>query len=135
MNTTEALKKIEDEIKVRDLEIAEIHEGKQHKMSKNITLTEWNHYPMIEKQKVMRNIFRQISIFEDHYELHFLNNETLSIPKCLHGKRFLNPDIHFFEISPDYRKIQIVLKAPTLNSFSRKRILFENEKISVFLLL
>lgn len=134
-HAVEQLKKIEDEIKVRDLEIAEIHEGKQHKMSKNITLTEWNHYPMIEKQKVMRNIFRQISIFEDHYELHFLNNETLSIPKCVHGKRLLNPDIHFFEISPDYRKMQIVLKAPTLNSFSRKRILFENEKISVFLLL
>ena len=133
-HAVEQLKKIEDEIKVRDFEIAEIHGEKQQKMTKNITLAEWNHFPMPEKQKVMRNIFRRISIFEDHYELHFLNNETFSIPKCLHGKRFLNPEIHSFNISPDYRKMQIILKVPYLGSSFRKKILFKNEKIGVFFL-
>ena len=135
MNTAASqLQTLEDEIKIKEMELAELHAGTRGQLPRRVTLTEWNHYPMPEKQKIMRSVFHRISIFEDHYELHLSNKDTFSIPKYPHGKRLFNPEVHRFEILPDYQKIRIVLKAPEIHLSGKKNVLYENEQMSVVFL-
>ena len=133
-NAAEQLEKLDDKMKIKEMEIREIDTGNHQEIHKKITLSEWNRYPMQEKQKIMKKVFRQISIFEDHYDLLLFNNDTFSIPKYLHGKRFLNPELHSFVVFPDYQKLQITLKAPYTGLPDRKNVLYENERMSVIFL-
>ena len=128
-SAAERLKTLEEEIKVKEMEITETQSKSKREAHKKVTLTEWNHYPMAEKQKVMQNIFKQILIYED-----LLNKDIFSIPKYLHGKRLLNPEVHFFEVSPDYKKLRIVLKASYTESFHKKNTLYESERMTVIFL-
>ena len=58
----------------------------------------------------MQEIFRQIRIFQDYYELELYNREVITIPKTLKGKRFFNPEVCRTEFNSRQSQLSILLK-------------------------
>lgn len=74
------------------------------------TFREWQKLDMPRRQRIMQEIFRQIRIFQDYYELELYNREVITIPKTLKGKRFFNPEVCRTEFNNRQSQLFILLK-------------------------
>ena len=71
---------------------------------------EWQKLDMSRRQRIMQEIFQQIRIFQDYYELELYNREVITIPKTLKGKRFFNPEVRRTEFDCRQSRLSIQLK-------------------------
>ena len=104
---------------------------KEQKITDRVSsLAEWQNLDIVRKQQIMREIFLQIRVFQDHYELELFNRDIISIPKALKGCRYFNPEVFRAEFNRRFTFFRLILKAHGSNG--RKRtILYRKNSMEV----
>lgn len=91
---------------------------------------EWMKIDMARKQCIMQEIFLQIRIFQDYYELELFNRDIITVPKMLKGKRFFNPAVHQAGFNGRQSLLSITLKGHD-SSGKNLSFLYRGNKLEV----
>ena len=123
----------EKRLLVNEIQVLEddLKQLKEQKITDRVSsLAEWQNLDIVRKQQIMREIFLQIRVFQDHYELELFNRDIISIPKTLKGRRYFNPEVFRAEFNRRFTFFRLILKAHGSNG--RKRtILYRKNSMEV----
>ena len=91
---------------------------------------EWQNLDIVKKQRIIREIFLQIRVFQERYELELFNRDIITIPKTLKGKRFFNPEVHLAEFNSRRTSFRILFKGNG-SSHGQTTFLYRKNKMDI----
>ena len=125
--------RLSQEIAYKTMEIENLRKDRENSSLFHPSPAVWRRFSNQEKQIFLRNVIRQFQIFDDHYTMIFMDDSSLEIPKCQHGKRLFNPEIKDCTVSRDFARLTITLKNPFEKEGSA-HVLYHSDQLKVIYL-